>query len=231
MRCYIANDVANVRLGPSRSCRTPDRSLSATLLFSATSGASCITALQPLKTLAGHSQNFRAWRRHRHSRVERAGAESSALRDMLESRHVPPIRLGRYRFIGRYRARHMSSSAALRRLYCIGPQDRDQALFGALKARSVPLRHAEAIICTGLNDDRREKPEDYRGLLEEALTLRLPFRLCQSRLCRRRRRNAALLRRCDCRALCAHGRRRVLGRQAPPQLLRDRARQGRGASR
>lgn len=61
------------------------------------------------------------------------------------------------------------------RLYCIGPQDRDQALFEAIKARSVPLNEAEAIICTGLNFDQREKPEDYRGLLEEALKHNLPF--------------------------------------------------------
>ncbi len=34
---------------------------------------------------------------------------------------------------------------------------------------------AEAIICTGLNDDRNETPEDYRPLLEQALKLNLPF--------------------------------------------------------
>ena len=60
-------------------------------------------------------------------------------------------------------------------LYCIGPQDRDQALFKALTARSLPLQDAEAIICTGLNDDRVETPDDYRPVLSEALKLKLPF--------------------------------------------------------
>lgn len=61
------------------------------------------------------------------------------------------------------------------RLHCIGPQDRDQALFKALKARSVALDDAEAIICTGLNDDRNELPDDYKPLLEKAHALNLPF--------------------------------------------------------
>ena len=62
-----------------------------------------------------------------------------------------------------------------KKLYCIGPLDRDQALFKALTARSVPLKDAEAVICTGLNDDRVETPGDYRAVLAEALELKLPF--------------------------------------------------------
>jgi HAD superfamily hydrolase (TIGR01459 family) len=61
------------------------------------------------------------------------------------------------------------------RVYSIGPQDRDEAFFKALKARLVPLAEAEAIVCTGLDDDRNETPDDYRGLLAEALDRRLPF--------------------------------------------------------
>ena len=60
-------------------------------------------------------------------------------------------------------------------LYCIGPQERDAALFKALTARAVPLKDAEAIICTGLNDDRVETPDDYRPVLSEALKFKLPF--------------------------------------------------------
>lgn len=61
------------------------------------------------------------------------------------------------------------------RLHCIGPQDRDQALFKALKAAPASLDDAEAIICTGLTDDRRDKPDDYRPMLERARALKLPF--------------------------------------------------------
>lgn len=61
------------------------------------------------------------------------------------------------------------------RVYAIGPRDRDAALFSRLTAELVPLEEAEAIVCSGLNDDRRETAEDYRGILEAALARRLPF--------------------------------------------------------
>jgi HAD superfamily hydrolase (TIGR01459 family) len=106
--------------------------------------------------------------------VSNAPVPKQRVADMLESRHVPRSAWDDIVSSGDIALAHVEQRG-FTRLYCIGPQDRDQALFGALKARSVPLRDAEAIICTGLNDDRREKPEDYRGLIEEALTLRLPF--------------------------------------------------------
>jgi HAD superfamily hydrolase (TIGR01459 family) len=61
------------------------------------------------------------------------------------------------------------------RLYSIGPTKRDDAFFAALNAQSVELKDAEAIVCTGLNDDRSETPEDYIPLLEEARAIGLPF--------------------------------------------------------
>lgn len=64
---------------------------------------------------------------------------------------------------------------AFARLHCIGPRDRDQATFKALSAAAVALEDAEAILCTGLNDDRRETPKDYVPLLEAAQARRLPF--------------------------------------------------------
>jgi HAD superfamily hydrolase (TIGR01459 family) len=61
------------------------------------------------------------------------------------------------------------------RLHCIGPARRDRALFEALQGGSVDLSVAEAIVCTGLLDDRRETAEDYRKRLEMARTRELPF--------------------------------------------------------
>src|SRR5512134_3030555 len=61
------------------------------------------------------------------------------------------------------------------RVYAIGPRDRDAALFSRLTAELVPLEEAQAIVCSGLDDDRRETAEDYRGILEAALARRLPF--------------------------------------------------------
>jgi HAD superfamily hydrolase (TIGR01459 family) len=61
------------------------------------------------------------------------------------------------------------------RLHCIGPAARDRALFEALPGDSVDLSVAEAIVCTGLLDDRRETAEDYRKRLEVARARELPF--------------------------------------------------------
>lgn len=65
--------------------------------------------------------------------------------------------------------------AGYERAYYIGPPDRDEAFFSRSSATSVPLDDAEAIVCTGLNDDRRETAEDYRPVLSDALRVRLPF--------------------------------------------------------
>jgi HAD superfamily hydrolase (TIGR01459 family) len=106
--------------------------------------------------------------------VSNAPVPKKRVADMLESRHVPQSAWDDIVSSGDIALAHVQKRG-FTRLYCIGPQDRDQALFGALTARSVSLQESEAIICTGLTDDRHEKPDDYRGLLEEALKLRLPF--------------------------------------------------------
>ncbi len=62
-----------------------------------------------------------------------------------------------------------------RRVFCLGPEDRDSATFDALKAERVELDEAEAILCTGLIDDENETADDYRPLLERALARKLPF--------------------------------------------------------
>jgi HAD superfamily hydrolase (TIGR01459 family) len=93
---------------------------------------------------------------------------------MLESRLVPQTAWDDIVSSGDIALAHVEDRG-FKNLYCVGPLDRDQALFGALKARSVPLAEAEAIICTGLADDRNEKPEDYRPMLDAALARHLPF--------------------------------------------------------
>jgi len=93
---------------------------------------------------------------------------------MLETRNVPPEAWDDIVSSGDI-ALETVVEYGYQRLYCIGPQDRDQALFKALAADSVHLDKAQAIICTGLNDDRSEKPEDYVPLLNKALALKLPF--------------------------------------------------------
>jgi len=66
-------------------------------------------------------------------------------------------------------------SQGWQRIHCIGPAARDRALFEALPGDGVDLSEAEAIVCTGLLDDRRETAEDYRKRLEVARMRELPF--------------------------------------------------------
>ncbi len=61
------------------------------------------------------------------------------------------------------------------RLYAIGPTDRDAATFARLPSRPVALDEAQAILCTGLNDDRTETADDYREVLQRARALSLPL--------------------------------------------------------
>lgn len=61
-------------------------------------------------------------------------------------------------------------------LYCIGPHDRDSALFSAVADRRVErLQDADAILCSGLVDDELETVENYHPMLEIAHECRLPF--------------------------------------------------------
>jgi HAD superfamily hydrolase (TIGR01459 family) len=62
-----------------------------------------------------------------------------------------------------------------RRMHWVGPSERDYALYVRLPGPDVPLAEAEAIVCTGLRNDRTETVEDYRALIEQGVALRLPF--------------------------------------------------------
>jgi HAD superfamily hydrolase (TIGR01459 family) len=106
--------------------------------------------------------------------VSNAPVPKHRVQAMLESRHVPQSAWDDIVSSGDIALAHVAERG-FKKLYCIGPQDRDQALFKALNVRSVPLADAEAIICTGLTDDRVESPDDYRALLREAHALKLPF--------------------------------------------------------
>jgi HAD superfamily hydrolase (TIGR01459 family) len=61
------------------------------------------------------------------------------------------------------------------RVYYVGPRDRDAAFFEKSQAQPSPIGASEALVCTGLNDDVNETPEDYRPLLEAAYARELPF--------------------------------------------------------
>lgn len=61
-------------------------------------------------------------------------------------------------------------------LFYLGPP-RDNPLYHGLNLKLVPPDSAEVVLCTGFYDDETEKPEDYRGMLENFRARGLPF-LC-----------------------------------------------------
>lgn len=61
-----------------------------------------------------------------------------------------------------------------KRFFRIGPS-KDDGIFAALEMDLTSLDEAEAIFCSGPNDDQNETPEDYRSLLEPAAARGLPM--------------------------------------------------------
>lgn len=62
-----------------------------------------------------------------------------------------------------------------RRLHWVGPYKRDRALFDRASGSNAPIEEADAILCSGLEDDINETVDSYRSLLEAALARKLPF--------------------------------------------------------
>jgi HAD superfamily hydrolase (TIGR01459 family) len=106
--------------------------------------------------------------------VSNAPVPKDRVAAMLESRAVPAAAWDDIIPSGEIALRHIAEQG-YERIHCIGPADRDASTFTRLTAQRVPLREAQAILCTGLNDDRTETEEDYRALLLEARAMGLPF--------------------------------------------------------
>ncbi|MEM7741092.1 MAG: TIGR01459 family HAD-type hydrolase, partial [Pseudomonadota bacterium] len=61
-----------------------------------------------------------------------------------------------------------------KKFYRIGP-DKDDGLFGSVDITMTSFDEAEVIFCSGPNNDSHETPEDYRGLLKEAVDRGMPM--------------------------------------------------------
>jgi len=92
---------------------------------------------------------------------------------MLDQRAVPREAYDGIVASGEIALRHITEMGYAR-LYCIGPRDRDAATFSRLD-EPVGVDEADAILCTGLNDDLNETADSYRPLLERAKARGLPF--------------------------------------------------------
>lgn len=106
--------------------------------------------------------------------VTNAPVPTPRVEAMLEARRVPPESYDAIISSGEIALAHMAEKA-YRAVHFIGPRERDAAFFDKASARDVPLNEAEALVCTGLNDDVHETVESYRDLLEAARARELPF--------------------------------------------------------
>ena len=106
--------------------------------------------------------------------VSNAPVPKERVAAMLDLREVPRAAWDDIVASGEIALRHIAEKGYAR-LYGIGPTDRDAATFAQLTAKLVPLEDAEAILCTGLNDDRTETADDYRDILVRARALSLPL--------------------------------------------------------
>ena len=61
-------------------------------------------------------------------------------------------------------------------LFHMGPE-RDRSIFTGLDVRFAPLERADYVVCSGLDDDETETPDDYRARLELMLARKV-FMVC-----------------------------------------------------
>lgn len=106
--------------------------------------------------------------------VSNAPVPGERVAAMLDSRAVPRDAYDGIVASGEIALRHIAEKGYTR-LHCIGPQQRDAATFTRLAAAQASIDTAEAILCTGLNDDINETADDYRPLLERARARNIPF--------------------------------------------------------
>ncbi len=107
--------------------------------------------------------------------VSNAPVPKAQVARMLESRKVPSEAYDDIVSSGDIALAHVAERD-YRALHCIGPADRDSALFSAISdRRAQSIDTADAILCSGLVNDADETAETYRPLLEHALARSLPF--------------------------------------------------------
>src|ERR1700761_7459757 len=70
--------------------------------------------------------------------------------------------------------RHYVADHPGRKVFWLGPE-RDSSIHRGLDLKLSPLQQADYIVCTGLLDDETESAEDYRPMMREALTRKLPL--------------------------------------------------------
>lgn len=93
---------------------------------------------------------------------------------MLDSRGVARSAFDHIVSSGELALTHLEEKG-YERVFYIGPRDRDAAFFERSTAIPAAMADAEALVCTGLNDDRTETAATYAPILEASLERKLPF--------------------------------------------------------
>lgn len=105
--------------------------------------------------------------------ISNAPRPGSVIRKQLEGMRVPG---GAYDSIiasGDVTREELAKRRGVR-LYHLGPE-RDHPNYDGLDVKLVPLDEAELVVCTGLFDDNKETPDDYREMLAEIRERGLPM--------------------------------------------------------
>src|ERR1700761_8899232 len=71
-------------------------------------------------------------------------------------------------------ARNFVAGHPGQKMFWVGPE-RDNSIYRGLDAVLAPLEQADYIVCTGLFDDETESAENYRAMMQQARTRKLPL--------------------------------------------------------
>lgn len=105
--------------------------------------------------------------------VSNAPLPPAAIAAMLDDKRVPRAAWDRIVSSGGLAAAHIAAQG-WRIVHRIGPPGRDDPFFDLLPP-DAPIDAAEAIVCSGLVDDRTEHAEDYRARLVGPARRNIPF--------------------------------------------------------
>lgn len=106
--------------------------------------------------------------------VSNAPVPNFRVAEMLDAKRLPRAAWDAIVTSGDIALAHVDA-ARYGALHWIGPVDRDAALFERVPGPSVPIEKADAILCSGLDDDLNETAESYRERLLVALAKGIPF--------------------------------------------------------
>ena len=107
--------------------------------------------------------------------ITNAPRQSEVVARQIEKLHVPRETYDAIVSSGDV-TRSVIQTRAGQSLFHLGPE-RDHSIFSGLNMRLAPLESADYVVCSGLDDDDTETPENYRTRLETMLKRRL-FMVC-----------------------------------------------------